>query len=79
MIDHILDEVHKEYRFRQIDPMVKPYAYKYSMSKITTDLNMCPTFHDKRYDDGQYEKDPTIFDMEIPKKDDRAIHDPSPG
>lgn len=42
-------------------------------------MNMCPTFHDKRYDDGKYEQDPTIFDMEITKKDDRAFHDPSPG
>ena len=38
-----------------------------------------PTYHDKRYDDGEYEQDESTFEPPPPAKDARAIHDQNPG
>ena len=40
---------------------------------------MSPTYHDKRYDDGEYEQDPSTVDPVAPQKDIWAFHEANPG
>ena len=79
IIGEILSSVQLELRNRQIDKITKPYAVLYSLATSTKDMIWSPSYHDKRYDDGEYEVDEATVDPGVPEKDVWAVHEANPG
>ena len=79
MVELIVSNASTTIRHNQIDKIVKPYAVLHSLGNISKDMIQSSSYHDKRYDDGHYEEDPTIVDPVIPQKEVWAVYDPNPG